>query len=91
MHIHEVYQLPLPPAAVGEIAVIFVEDPEQRFLRHRNISVNYHRRKLKTIPLDSVHLNPMCYPLLFLYGERGWQRGAIVYGTHKVTLLEYAC
>ena len=65
-----VHQLP-PPAAAGEIAVIFVEDPEQRFLRHGYISVSCHRRKFKTIPLDSIHLDPMCYPLLFLYGERG--------------------
>ena len=84
-----VHQLP-PPAAAGEIAVIFVEDPEQRFLRHGYISVSCHRRKFKTIPLDSIHLDPMCYPLLFLYGERGWQKGAIMHGTHKVTLMEYA-
>ena len=81
---------PLPPLQRREkIAVIFVEDPKQRFLRHGYISVSCHWRKLKTIPLDSVHLDPMCYPLLLLYGERGWQRRAIIHGTHKVTLLGY--
>ena len=31
----------------------------------------------------------MCYPLLFLYGDKGCQKGAIMHDTRKVTLLEY--
>ena len=72
------------------IAVIFVNEAKQRFLRHGYISVSCHQRKLKTETLNSMHLDPTCYPMLFLYSERGWQRGAIMHGTHKATLLEYA-
>ena len=35
-------------------------------------------------------LYPMWYALLFLNGDRGWQKWAIVHDTRKVTLLEHA-
>ena len=65
----KVFNLPVE-SVVGEIAVIFVEDPEQKFNRHGIVSVRTHQSGFNNIQKDSKHVDPMCYPMLFLFGEQ---------------------
>lgn len=63
--------------ATNEIAMVFVNDdgepPFDRDIRIYPVNPKDPQQQFVNINILSPNLDPMCYPILFPYGEPGWQ------------------
>ena len=81
---------------VSEVAAIFETSdgapPTDRSLRIYPCSGN-----TKKLDYTSMHLDPMCYPLIWPFGQTGWHQNLKYTGTNRtqirerVTLCDYVC
>lgn len=79
-----------------EIAGIF-DSSEGEPPGYRHVVVNFKHGGPKLLSVLSPHCDPMIYPLLFPYGESGWDPSLIHNGPrkqkerNKLTMRQYAC
>lgn len=82
--------------SADEIAGIF-DSSEGEPPGYRHVVVNFKHGGPKLLSVLSPHCDPMIYPLLFPYGESGWDPSLIHNGPrkqkerNKLTMRQYAC
>ncbi|XP_050439872.1 uncharacterized protein LOC126845266 isoform X2 [Adelges cooleyi] len=87
--------------AANEVAVVFVGDddlpPDRVNFAVYDRDDNPRGYLSRTLPNNSMHADPMVYPLFFPYGERGWNYNTRQIGQRqnairtRITIRDFAC